>query len=136
MDKYHTNSHGPDREALVRAYKHTLELAQAGSSVAYISTHTTNNVTSGLSAVLGNTGVKRLVKEKSLTVDGGVILYLQTEKIAPAISESGPVLAPYVSLQLALAVLEDSRASTLVYVPWTEKELSTYLAANGDSQEI
>lgn len=135
MDKYYTNSHGPDREALARAYAHTLELARAGNGVAYILTHMIQNVTEGLSTILGQDGAMRLAKEKFLTVDD-VTIYLQTDKIAPAVSEFGPVLAPYVRLRLALAVLEDSKASALVFVPWMETELSEYLAANGDSREI
>jgi len=79
-------------------------------------------------------GFKLLVKKRHLIVED-VNIYLETQKTKTAF-KNGVVLAVYPSSDWLDALIQDHRTSGLVYIPWTEEELKTYLEKHSSSTQI
>lgn len=132
---YHTNSEGPDREALKYGMKAIIELAKKQNSIAYIATHNKSNVQAGFSDTFGWKNIQKFLKEGHMRIDG-VNIYLQTERKKPQCYDTGPVLSPYNGLPFVSSLLEDKKNSDLVYIPWMSEERDEFLSEHKDSVEI
>ncbi len=132
---FHTNSHGPDQDALQRGFAKTTALAQAFSGSAYVAVHGERNIQDCFEPLVGSAGVKELLKSKSVNLND-VEFYLLTECIAPVYDDPAPVFAPYDSLKYTLSLLQQEKYTALVYVPWTKRELDQFLEKIPDSVEI
>lgn len=135
MKLHYTDSRGPEVPALEAALVEAASLAASnGYGEAAIAVHTKTNLTGILSNVLGESAIKQLQGGK---VDiNGVDFFLLTEQIEAPSFDEGPILAAHVSLEYLDEVMQDSRATDVIYVPWAQKEKQDFISSNPDANRI
>jgi hypothetical protein len=79
-----------------------------------------------LEGVIGEKQVKNFVKQRTMKLES-VTVYLETEKIKHSLFSRGILFAPFISLKLLKEVLLDTRATDIIYVPWSKEEFDLYV---------
>ena len=134
MNVYYSNTTGPlDRATFDKAVAKAISLAaDGGKGAAALATPGLSNLdhTQNFEESFGKQFVADL-KTKKIAVHAGTRWHLMTGKIdAPAFA-GGPILAPYVSFKQLSDLATAPGVTAIVYVPWTEDDLSALLAAKG-----
>ncbi len=121
---YH--SAGPDENALRLAFKKCGELAEKGGySQVALAIPTKGNLDGLISKVIGEDATSLLQRNNKLDLKG-LTVHLITERITPR-NFRGPVLAAYTTLGHLKELMKSRCATDIVFVPWAEEELTTYL---------
>lgn len=123
---YHTATHGPNVVGFSTGLlKAVTTAAASGDNQVLLLTHALKSLEGVMTQAVGARGFKDFAKNKRATM-GDVLIYLETPRIRSAFAK-GVIFAPYVSSTLLEKALIDTRATDVVYVPWTEAELDAYL---------
>ncbi|WBY02408.1 hypothetical protein PE066_02415 [Ramlibacter tataouinensis] len=129
---YHTDTHGPSESGFKAGIMKAAAEAQAnGTNEVLLLAHTLDNLKGVVAAVLGDDFVAALAKHKQVVV-GPVTIHLETERIRSAFVK-GVIFAPFVSSKLLETAIKDHRGTDIVYVPWAESELLTFVEAHPES---
>ena len=132
---YHTDSFGPDEDAILRALRHAMNLAVTrGNNEVLIKIPNISNIDGAISNVLGDNLAKRLKKNRSVDIQG-VQVFLESGRTKTQFSK-GVILAAYPSEKSLTGILSDYRGTDTVYIPWAEAERASYLAANPASSAV
>lgn len=133
--RYHTNTHGPSEAAFKSGFLQAISEASAnGTNEVLLLTHGLENLHGVITSVLGESAVKAFEKTRVANA-GDVKIHLETERIRSAFSK-GVIFAPFVSLKLLAVAAADYRATDVVFVPWAESELQTYVQTNPTSVQL
>jgi hypothetical protein len=132
---YHTNTHGPSEAGFKTGFLKAISLASTnGTNQVLLLTHGLQNLQGVITSVLGEAAVKSFEKTRVATA-GTVTIYLETERIKSAFS-NGVIFAPFISPKLLALAVTDCRGTDVVYVPWAEGELQTYVQNNAASTQL
>jgi hypothetical protein len=105
---------------------HACRLAAAtGTREAAIAVHTKHNVHGAIESVLGPRITNQLLAGNA--VISGVHFHLITERIKSKLVR-GPLIAAYVSPRFLDILLDDKRASHLIFLPWNPQEEAAFFA--------
>jgi len=133
--RYHTNTHGPSEAGFKAGFLKAISEASAnGTKEVLLLTHGLQNLQGVITSVLGESAVKDFEKTR-VTNAGDVKIYLETERIRSAFSK-GVIFAPFVSLTLLAVAAGDFRATDVVFVPWAESELQSYVQTSPSSVQL
>ena len=136
--KYHIIAHGDDTPAFTRALGHALHLTlQSQSKQMLIKIGQLSNATGIMSDVLGETAVKKLIKDKQITINldqDTITIYLEGNRTRRSNFSGGTVFAPWETPDSLESVLTDHRTHDSVYVPWLSDELTAYLAKHNSTE--
>lgn len=122
---YHTNSMGPDIDALKAGFKKCGDLAQKrGVTQAGLAVPIKSTLDGVISGVLGDEAVGLLQRNRVLDLNGFYI-HLITKRVTPR-RFSGPVLAVYTTIEQIVTIANSSYCKGLIYVPWAEDELGQF----------
>lgn len=135
--QYHTNTHGPSESGFKDGLKKSIREASAnGTNQVLLVTHSLKHLQGGVyEAVLGEALVKELAKSKFVRI-GSTTIYLETEKSQGSSFSNGVIFIPFVSHELLSTAMTDHRGTDVVYVPWAESELRSYVQHNPASIQI
>ena len=132
--KYHVKSEGPNQKGFLKGLEHAIKIAiDNGSNEVALAVHGKSNLSGTIQDALDETFVKQLKKDGVINYRG-IKVFLLTEKIQSGF-ESGVILACHASGRYLVKLINDYRATDIVYVPWHPDELAAYLEKY-DSQEI
>lgn len=132
---YHTNTHGPSEAGFKVGFLKAISLAESnGTNQVLLLTHSLQNLNGVISSVLGKDDVKAFEKNR-IAQSGSVTIYLETERINSIFSK-GAIFAPFVSHTLLAKATGDYRATDVVYIPWAEEELQSYVKTNPISNQL
>jgi len=108
---------------------HACRLADStGTLEAAIAVHTKHNVqASAIETVLGARATKQLLAGNTVISD--VRFHLITERIKSKLVR-GPLIAAYVSPRFLDILLDDKRASDLIFLPWTPKDETAFFVGH------
>ncbi len=127
---YHTTDSGPSVDAFRRALGKGIRLAiQSGSNEVAIAVHGKTNLNGVISVAIGEPAVALLQKPNGFLNFEEVRIFLITEKIRSAF-RSGVLVAAHTSTKYLNKLLDDPRATDLIYIPWAPEELQEYLVAH------
>ncbi|ROH86284.1 hypothetical protein ED236_07560 [Pseudomethylobacillus aquaticus] len=133
--QYHTNTHGPSEPGFKAGFIKAISEATAnGTNQVLLLTDGLQNLQGVISSVLGKAAVKTFEKTREATT-GSVTIYLETERIKSIFSK-GVIFAPFVSSNLLAVATADYRATDIVYLPWAESELQSYVQNNPASVQL
>src|SRR5688572_3284220 len=111
------------------AVEKACELAtKAGTNEAAIAVHFRQSADSSIIRdAIGERAKNELVK--GATVIAGCRLYLWTARIRSKLVR-GPIVAAYIAPELLAKVLQDNRATDVIFLPWNEKEEAAFYKQN------
>lgn len=134
---FYTSSHGADPAARKRAMGKLLELAQRQEPrEAFLALPYKANLENYQGeGLLPDAALNALAKIGSATVQG-VTIRLHVERGGRRLPARGPVLALDSNPSLLESVLNDDRATAVIFVPWTESELAAFRSANPAAEEL
>ncbi|HOJ17718.1 MAG TPA: hypothetical protein PLT92_04050 [Ignavibacteriaceae bacterium] len=130
---FHTNSHGPDEPALIRAFNKCIALSAALNNEFKI-------CLSNKGALKANTivNVFGVPFTKGLSSNTfryrNIIVHLETKKIT--VNNPMPALAIHMDNVFREDIITRNNNENVVYVPWTEHELADYLVQHPSSVSI
>jgi 3-deoxy-D-manno-octulosonic acid (KDO) 8-phosphate synthase len=135
--QYHTNTHGSSKRGFIDGFNKAIsEASTNGTNQVLLLTHSLKQLRGGVyERVFGKEAVKKLATTK-VAKKGLVTIYLETETSQESAFSKGVIFAPFVSLKLLSAAMLDSRATDIVYIPWAESELHSYVQSNPASTQI
>jgi len=133
---YHTNTYGSSEAGFKTGLLKSIhEASTNGTNQVLLLARSLKYLKGGVFAsVLGQVAVKNLARTKSMRWMA-ITIYLETERTRSAFSK-GVIFAPFVSHRLLAVAAGDSRGTDVVYVPWTEAELQTYVQNNPSSVKL
>jgi hypothetical protein len=126
---YYTDSFGPDRNALGAAITRTLQLGQQTLEAVIASHQLANFEGSIISRFLSPTQYAVFHSSRAVTLNN-VKVYMMTERNEVPDFDKGPVLAMHVSLKYLMKLMDDPRATHIIFVPWDERERDSFRADN------
>ena len=132
--KYHVNSEGPNQEGFLKGLESAIKIAiDNGTNEVALAVHGKSNLSGTIQDALDEVFVKQLKKDGFIN-NRGIKIFLLTERIQSSF-QNGVILACYSSGKFLNKLINDYRATDIVYVPWHPDEAARYLAEN-DSTEI
>lgn len=132
--KYHVKSEGPNQEGFLKGLESAIKIAiKNGTNEVALAVHGKSNLSGAIQDALDETFVKQLKKDGFIN-NKGIKIFLLTERIQSSF-ESGVILACHASGKYLNKLINDYRATDIVYVPWHPDEVAVYLEKY-DSQEI
>jgi hypothetical protein len=135
IERFHTNSAGPDEAALRAAFIQCGALLQRrGCTAMALAVPGKSNLGGVVRNVFGDDVIRVLDRDNRLDLKG-ITIQLLTERIQVRKLE-GPVVAAYISPAKLDKVVSCSGVTDIVFVPWTEDELQAYVAMHPTSQEV
>ncbi len=118
---FHTDSVGPDENALRTAFKKCGEIAQKkGYSKLGLAVPAKTNLYGMLSDLLGEDVINIFQRDNVLDLNG-ITIHLITRRVKPK-NFSGPVLAVHTALDQTKEIAKAAYCKELIYVPWTDEE--------------
>lgn len=135
MDIYYTNSHGSGPAARSAALDKLAELARNSPSGQAILALPYKRNLDNYEGLLSSRQIREFKKAGRTTLRG-VSVVLHTEHGRGALPADGPVLALDSNPSLLASVIGDPRATAIVYVPWSKKEMDDFIVQNPDAKRI
>jgi hypothetical protein len=125
IERFHTNSAGPDEAALRSAFAQCSALREKrGCAAMALAVSGKNNLDGVVRDVFGDDVIRVLDRDNRLDLKG-ITIQLLTERIQVRKLE-GPVVVAYVSPAKLDKVVSCSGVTDIVFVPWTRDDLEAY----------
>jgi hypothetical protein len=134
MAIYYINSYGSDTQLLVRGVAQTVSLAKGSKfRQAAVAVHTKDQISRSniWEEAIGKLLTKNLAKGE-INIRG-CTFYLLTERIDPAGFIQGPILAAAINTKFLNRILNNRKATDIVFVPWAPQELEEFKRDNPDA---
>lgn len=135
MTIYYIDSYGSDTELLVRGIHKPINLAKSsGLSQAAVAAHDKRQVSGSniWEEAIGKAATKNLGAGKTIIING-CTMHLLTERIDPINFIRGPILAAALGIDFLEKVIENRKATDIVFVPWTPEELEEFKQNHPDA---
>ena len=131
MKLYYSNTHGPNRKEVEKAITLATTLAQqnAFSEAAIAVPLKQGLIGNVVTYVIGSERAKSLMTS-GYTNFKGCVFYLLTCHIDGPFFESGPVIAAFTPLPFLERLMEDPRATDIIYLPWMQEERIDFQRTN------
>ncbi len=127
---YHATTTGPSIEGFQQALDFSMQLAKNnGTNQVAIAVHVKKDLYGVVRDSIGRQAVKELQKPNGTIHFNGETIFLIT-KLIPSNFTNGVIVAAHASTKYLNTLLLDRRATDIVYVPWAQKEMETYLKNN------
>ena len=135
MSLYHTNTSGPNVDAVQAAVRHAAILAKKSKSNVVLYVPAIKNFRHGIiESAIGEQAVDALVEKKHVQI-GDVQVMLRTKRRSVGDSSS-IIVACHLSSDLVEAAVGALTVGDLIFVPWAPIERDEYLTAHPDSKQI
>ena|ERR1700757_4982580 len=133
---FHVKECGPDLDAGVQALalERALKKAAQLSKDIILAVNTKEELHGFIEKALGESAVKKL-KRENVAIARGRRFKLITGRAPLGLAPRGPIVCAYVLPEFLREVIRRYRQCDVIYIPWTQEELTTFLA-NYMSQEI
>jgi hypothetical protein len=127
---HYIDAHGPDQTALRRGFQWLQDLAasdpdKVAALLVVPQMANLTNMKGNLTAVLGDTQTKEIVKGEPITIGGATINVMTTKKAVA--SWDGPVLVIYPQPTLLEQVDTMSGKTDMLVIPWAREEVQAWI---------
>ena len=129
--KLYISAYGPQEEPVEKGFYWLLDTAKReGSQYCYMAVPTLQNLDGVIATSLGEDLVKRLTRDKSISVsyEGARLnLIILTDRIAPYSPHKGPALVFYPDVRLLEKIDNRYAITDVLVVPWIMKDIEEWI---------